>query len=107
MIQMFETGIFPETFTAEASVANGLAVPYPFAKDLIQQVVHESNGTAVTVTEEEITSGIEDIAVNEGLLLSPEGSATYIGLKKLIEKDYIKEDETVLLFNTGSWYKYR
>ncbi len=107
MIQMFETGIFPETFTPEASIANGLAVPYPFAKDLIQEVVRESKGTGVTVTEEEIAAGIENVAVQEGLLLSPEGSATYVGLKKLIEKDYIKEDDTVLLFNTGSWYKYR
>jgi len=51
--------------------------------------------------------GIVDIASSEGILLSPEGSATFVGLKKLIEKDWVKEDETVLLFNTGSWYKYR
>ncbi len=107
MIQMFETGIFPENFTAEASIASGLAVPFPFAKDQIQQVVRESGGTAISVGEKEMASGMETIARMEGLLLSPEGSATYIGLKKLIEKDYIKEDETVLLFNTGSWYKYR
>ncbi|MDB5210891.1 MAG: threonine synthase [Sediminibacterium sp.] len=107
MIQMFENGTVPETFIPEASIAYGLSVPYPFAKDLIQQVVLESNGTAITVTEEEMEKGIEHIAVTEGLLLSPEGSATYIGLKKLIEKDYAKEDESVLLFNTGSWFKYR
>jgi len=107
MIQMFETGAIPETFIPETSIANGLVVPFPFAKDLVQQVVLESNGTAVTVTEEEIKKGMEQIAVTEGLLLSPEGSATYVGLKKLIEKDYVKENESVLLFNTGSWYKYR
>ena len=107
MIQMFETGIFPETFSPEASMAYGLAVPSPFAKDLIQKVVKESKGTAVTVSEEEMRKGIEDFAATEGILLSPEGSATYMGLKKLIEKDYIREDETVLLFNTGSWSKYR
>ncbi|MES2330352.1 MAG: threonine synthase [Bacteroidota bacterium] len=107
MIQMFESGTVPETFIPEASIAYGLSVPYPFAKDLIQQVVLESNGTAINVTEEEMEKGIEHIAVTEGLLLSPEGSATYIGLKKLIEKDYVKEDESVLLFNTGSWFKYR
>lgn len=107
MIQMFENGVFPESFSPEPSIAYGLAVPYPFAKDLIQQVVRESNGAAVTVSEKEIVCGIEEIAVTEGLLLSPEGSATYMGLKKLIEKDYIRENETVLLLNTGSWYKYR
>ena len=39
--------------------------------------------------------------------LSPQWLAGYMGLKKLIEKDYIEEDETVLLFNTAAWYKYR
>lgn len=107
MIQMFESGKAPETFMPEASIAYGLSVPYPFAKDLVQQVVLESNGTAITVTEEEMEEGIEDMAVAEGMLLSPEGSATYIGLKKLIEKDYVKEDESILLFNTGSWFNYR
>ena len=107
MIQMFETGEFPENFIAEKSMASGLAVPFPFAKNQIQEVVRESGGTAISVSEKEMASGIEAVARMEGLLLSPEGSATYIGLKKLIEKDYIKEDETVLLFNTGSWYKYR
>lgn len=104
---MFESGAVPETFMPEASIAYGLSVPYPFAKDLVQQVVLESNGAAITVTEEEMEEGIEDMAVAEGLLLSPEGSATYIGLKKLIEKDYVKEDESILLFNTGSWFNYR
>ncbi len=107
MIQMFESGKAPETFMPEASIAYGLSVPYPFAKDLVQQVVLESNGTAITITEEEMEEGIEDMAVAEGMLLSPEGSATYIGLKKLIEKDYVKEDESILLFNTGSWFNYR
>jgi len=107
MIQMFETGIFPETYSAEASKAYGLAVPSPFAKDLIQKVVKESKGTAITVSEEEMMNGIEVFAATDGMLLSPEGSATYMGLKKLIEKDYIREDETVLIFNTGSWSKYR
>lgn len=107
MIQMFEKGSFPETFSPEPSIAYGLAVPYPFAKDLVQQVVNESNGTAIRVSEKEISAGIRKVAETEGLLLSPEGSATYMGLKKLVEKDYVHEDETVLLFNTGAWHKYR
>lgn len=107
MIQLFETGSVPETFSPEPSMASGLAVPYPFAKDMIQQVVRESGGRAVTVSEEDIQTGIREIARKEGMLLSPEGSAGYMGLKKLIEKDYLLEDETVLLFNTGGWFKYR
>lgn len=93
--------------TISPSLAYGLAVPFPFAKDLIRQVLEESKGFALTVSEQEITTGIQQVATEEGILLSPEGSATYIAAKKLIKKGWIAEDETVLLFNTGSWYKYR
>lgn len=107
MIQLFEQGSIAPGFQAAPSMAYGLAVPEPFAKDLMLEVLHHSDGTALTVTEEEMEAGMKEMAATEGLLLSPEGSATYVGLKKLIEKDWIEQDETVLLFNTGSWYKYR
>lgn len=106
MVQLFNKGTL-SNFSPEPTLAYGLAVPYPFAKDMIQKTLIESNGTAIAVSEEEISLGIKTIAQEEGYLLSPEGSAAYTGLKKLIEKDYILEDETVLIFNTGSWYKYR
>ncbi|SFE44100.1 threonine synthase [Chitinophaga sp. CF118] len=89
------------------TIAYGLAVPSPFAKDLMMEVLEQSNGTALSVSEQEMEDGIHEVATVEGLLLSPEGSATYIACKKLVEKGWIAEDETVLLFNTGSWYKYR
>ena len=107
MIQTLNNGFIPDTYFATQTKALGLAVPKPFATDLIIDAVRASNGIGISVSEEEMERGIEDIAGSEGILLSPEGSATYIGLKKLIEKDWIHEDETVLLFNTGSWYKYR
>jgi len=107
MIQAFNIGNIPDAYVATPSKALGLAVPRPFAKDLILDAVRASNGTAISISEAEMEQGISDIASSEGILLSPEGSATFIGLKKLIEKDWVKEDETVLLFNTGSWYKYR
>ncbi|MFP5042076.1 threonine synthase [Parasediminibacterium sp. JCM 36343] len=107
MIQALQYGAIPDSYIATPSKALGLAVPRPFAKDLILEAVRTSNGTAICVSEDEMEQGIHEIASSEGILLSPEGSATYMGLKKLIEKDWVKEDETVLLFNTGSWYKYR
>ena len=107
MIQQFENGSFPKPFHPSPSLALGLSVPFPFAKDIIQQIVKESKGIGINCTENEMEVGIKDVAKIEGILLSPEGAACFVGLKKLIEKDYLIEDETVLIFNTGSWYKYR
>ncbi len=106
MIQLFKLGKIAEEFRAIRTRAFGLAVPNPFAKDMMQEVLQQSDGTALTVTEEELEAGMEEIATAEGLLLCPEGSATYMGLKKLIEKAWVHPGEEILLFNTGSWFKY-
>lgn len=107
MMEMWKYGKITEGYNPRPSLAYGLAVPYPFAKDLMMNVIKESNGTVITVSEDQIQSSIEHVASVEGLLLSPEGSSTYMAMKKLIEAEWISEEETVLLFNTGSWYKYR
>jgi threonine synthase len=107
MVQLFQQGSIPADFCAIPSIAYGLAVPTPFAKDLMMNVMRQSNGTAITVSELDITAGMRSIAATEGLLLSPEGSATYVGMQQLIASGWIQEGENVLLFNTGSWYKYR
>jgi threonine synthase len=107
MMEIFKTGAIPNNFNPQPSLAYGLAVPFPFAKELMMQVIQESRGTVITVSEDDIQQGIREVASREGMLLSPEGSATYVGMQKLLRNEWIKEDETVLLFNTGSWYKYR
>jgi threonine synthase len=107
MMHMYRNGKIADDFKPLPSQAYGLAVPYPFAKDLMMNVINESKGTVITVSEKEIEDGIEEIANDEGLLLSPEGSSTCVAMKRLAGANWIKEHETVLLFNTGSWYKYR
>lgn len=107
MMEMWKYGRISKNFNPLPSLAYGLAVPFPFAKDLMMNVIKESNGTVITVSEDQIHSSIEYVASEEGLLLSPEGSSTFMAMKKLIEAEWISEEETVLLFNTGSWYKYR
>lgn len=107
MVQLYQQGSIPADFCASPSIAYGLAVPTPFAKDLMMDVLRQSNGTALTVDELDITAGMRSIAASEGLLLSPEGSATYVAMQQLIGSGWIQEGENVLLFNTGSWYKYR
>ncbi|TDH27419.1 threonine synthase [Segetibacter sp. 3557_3] len=96
-----------EDFKPRASLALGLAVPYPFATDLMLQVIEESKGTVRTVSEQDLLEGIKLVASEEGYLLSPEGSATYMAFRKLLNEQWIGEEENVMLFNTGSWYKYR
>ncbi|MEN9599396.1 MAG: hypothetical protein RL596_1715 [Bacteroidota bacterium] len=107
MVSRFKTGILPDTYVPKPSAAYGLAVPYPFATDMMLSVLYQSNGTALTVSELEMVTGVQHIAKTEGILLSLEGAATYIAAKKLLHNGWIKPNEKILLLNTGSWYKYR
>lgn len=90
----------------EETIANGLRVPKAFGDKLIMSTLKESNGFALDVTEDEMIAGIHEFARREGMFLSPEGGAVYVGCKKLIENGYIKPEDKVLLINTGSPYKY-
>lgn len=88
------------------TIANGLRVPRPFGDKLVMNTLYESNGNAIAVSEDEIKNGLREFASNEGLFLSPEGAAVWEGYKKLKSNNWIKDEETVLLLNTGSVYKY-
>lgn len=107
MVHLFKEGKLPDNYAPQSSAAYGLAVPYPFATQMMLDVLMESNGTAITVSENEMSEGVEFIARTEGQLLSPEGAATFMAVKKLLHAGWIKPTDRILLVNTGSWYKYR
>ncbi len=95
-----------EAFSPKPSLANGLAVPYPFAKDLIIEVLKQSKGSVCAVTEEELISGTRELMTKEGVFAAPEGGAIWAGLKKLVRAGVLKRSDKILLLNTGSAYKY-
>lgn len=95
-----------KSFLPKPTIALGLAVPFPFGIDLIRKVLVESNGEVITVTEDEIREGINEIAKTEGLFISPEGSATWKALAHLTKSGSITGKENILIFNTASGYKY-
>ena len=47
-----------------------------------------------------------ELATAEGIIACPEGAATLVGLKRLIQDGFLNKDETIVLLNTGSGYKY-
>lgn len=93
-------------YQGKATVANGLAVPRPFAERLMLDVLAQSRGTALAVSEDEITASVKELARTEGLLVAPEGAALLATLKQLLKTGEVNREEKVLLLNTGSGYKY-
>jgi threonine synthase len=95
-----------EPWANAQTVADGLRVPHPFADYLILRAIRETGGTALAVEDHEMVEGMHQLAAAEGILACPEGAATLIGLKRLVADGVIESDESVVLLNTGSGYKY-
>lgn len=93
-------------YVGNPSFANGLAVPTPFAEKMILNVLRESNGTVIAITDDELKMAMKEIASLEGLLVCPEGAALLPAMKSLLNSGIIKRTESVLMLNTGSAYKY-
>jgi threonine synthase len=89
-----------------ATLAHGLRVPKAIGDFLILRALRESRGAGVAVSDEEIIQGVKDAAATEGLFMAPEGGACVAALRKLRASGHLSPDESVVLFNTGTGYKY-
>ena len=96
--------VHPASYTM--SIANGLSVPRAFGQNMIMETLRQSEGHALTVTDDEIREGFKEISRKEGILIAPEGAAIWQGLKKLVAAGKVQKHERILLLNTGSGYKY-
>jgi threonine synthase len=95
-----------EFFPNAETVASGLRVPGPLGDRLILGMLRQTKGTAITVTDDEMLQAGKELASLEGIFAAPEGAATAIAARKLAASGWIKPHETIVLFNTGTGYKY-
>ncbi len=107
MVRAFHEGQeFAETWEGAATLADGLRVPAAVGDFLILRALRESNGTAVAVTDKEMIEAANQIGRSQGIFACPEGGATLAAFQRLRKQGWIGDDETVVLFNTGSGLKY-
>jgi threonine synthase len=94
-----------EKWENAATYASGLRVPKPFADFLILAILRESQGDAVTVTDDEMRKAENEIGAAEGMFVCPEGAATWAAAKKLTTSGGLDPRSRVVLFNTGTGFK--
>ena len=97
---------FAEEFPNAHTAASGLRVPKAIGDFLIIDALHESGGTAIAVSDEDLIAAVKEIGAAEGLFCAPEGAACLPALRTMIEQNLVKENETVVIFNTGAGVKY-
>ncbi len=88
------------------TLASGLRVPAAIGDFLILGAVRKSRGAALAVSDADMLGAVREIAEMEGLITSPEGGATLAGLKKLLADGFLGGHESIVLFLTGTGYKY-
>jgi threonine synthase len=86
--------------------AAGLRVPKPYADYIILDILKQSGGTAIAVSDGQIMQAVQEWASRDGVFAAPEGAASLAAYKVLLEQKFLKPTESVVLFNTGSGLKY-
>ena len=95
-----------EKFPNARTYASGLRVPKPFADYLILRYVRASGGSAVAVSDDAMRSACDEIGAAEGLFAAPEGGAVWAAARELLARGVLAPSSRVVLFNTGSGFKY-
>ncbi len=84
------------------TAAAGLRVPSAIGDRLILQAVRDSGGTALTVSDAEMSEMQNYAARREGILISLEAAATLAAYHRLLAHDVLSPSEETVLFFTGS-----
>jgi threonine synthase len=88
------------------TIASGIRVPQAVGDFLILRAVRESKGFAIAVSDEAISSALEEVAREEGFLMCPEGAATYAAYKQSLADGRVGAGEQAVLFNCATGLKY-
>ncbi len=107
IIRAFEAGSeTAEPISNPKTSALGLRVPGAVGDFLILRAIRESQGSGIAVSESDWAEGQNWLARDVGLFPSPEGGAVVAALKTAITNGIVKPDDRIVLFNTGSGFKY-
>src|SRR5271169_6001371 len=88
------------------TIASGIRVPQAIGDFLILRAVRESKGFAIAVEDEKISAALNEVAREEGLLLCPEGAATYAAYQQSLADGRVTKNDRVMLFNCATGLKY-
>src|SRR5258707_3773740 len=107
IVRAFEQGKPRSEFFEHAeTVASGLRVPKALGDFLVLDAVRQSGGTAIAVSDDEMLHAGVELARDEGIFAAPEGGACVTALRKLLANGFLKPDERIAIYNTGSGLKY-
>jgi len=107
MVKAWEEGVeHAPRWQDSHTFAAGIRVPQAVGDFLILRAVRESGGFATAVDDDAIMHAWREVAAEEGLLLCPEGAATYAAYKQALADGRVGPGERAVLFNCATGLKY-
>ncbi len=107
IVEAFRQGRRDSNFWDGAeTLAGGIRVPKALGDFLVLEAIYDSEGAAVSVSDEQILESLRLTAAKEGAFICPEGAAGVAATKKLVAEGILGADDEVLIVNTGSGLKY-
>ena len=104
IVKAFESG--NETGTVPGiTIADGIAVSKPRDGVKALRAVKETNGYAISVSDEEILEAVRTLTNTAGMFVEPSAAATLAGLIKLLSNNVLSKGDRVVLLLTGHGLK--
>ncbi|MDW0108717.1 threonine synthase [Sporosarcina aquimarina] len=95
-----------EFWEGSETLAFGINVPKALGDFLVLESLYETNGCAIAIDDATVLEEQKRIAELEGAFVCPEGAAVFAAARRLREQNWIKEEEVVVVLNTGAGIKY-
>ena len=68
--------------------------------------IRASEGTAIAVSDRELLESTQEMSRALGNFVCPEAGAVWAAARRLAEQKWIKPEERIVLYNTGTGLKY-
>ena len=106
IVNAFEKGLETITrFRKPDTIAHAISNPFPPSGNQVLRKLREHDGMAVKVDDNEILAA-QRLMAKEGIFGQPAAAAPLAAVKKLLDQDRLKLDESVVCVVTGSGLKY-
>ena len=107
LVNAFAAGADDSTVvSAGLTLAFGLNVPGGVGHFRVLQIIRDSGGAAVAVSEADTAAELSRVWRDTHWWISPEGAACLAALPQLLDRGLLKSGERVVVVNTGSLEKY-
>lgn len=103
LVRFLDTGIFK--FQPAQTIADSISAGAPRNLFLAVQAVEKTEGTALSVTDQQILEAQAILARQFGLLAEPAAAASFAGFLKMVEQGNLSPSQQPLIMITGNGLK--